>query len=174
MVIRITTVIAASTTATCAGVSARDTHSIALAIEPGPVIIGIAIGKTLMSSASGVPSIASARFSRRSVRRSNTMSRAMKNSMMPPAMRKLARLMPSAWSSGRPSSAKNIRIAQAISDERIAIARRCAGGRAAGQAGEDRRAARRIDDHQEGDQRRAEQLDHFAGGAGTSLTSTCA
>ena len=50
------------------------------------------------------------------------------NSMMPPAMRKLARLMPSAWSIGRPSSAKNIRIAQAISDERIAIARRCAGG----------------------------------------------
>ena len=34
--------------------------------------------------------------------------------------------------------------------------------RAASQAGEDRRAARRIDDHQEGDQRRTEQLDHFA------------
>ena len=94
--ISITAVIAARTTATWAGVSARETHSIALAIEPGPVIIGIAIGKTLMSSASGVPSISSARFSRRSVRRSNTMSMAMKNSMIPPAIRKLARLIPSA------------------------------------------------------------------------------
>ena len=30
---------------------------IALAIEPGPLIMGMAIGKTEMSSASGVPSI---------------------------------------------------------------------------------------------------------------------
>ena len=67
-------------------------------------------------------------------------------------------------SAGR-ASAKNIRIAQAISDERIAIARRCAAVAAARQAGEDRRAARRIDDHQEGDQRRAEQFDHCARGA---------
>src|SRR3982751_3086442 len=46
---------------------------------------------------------------------------------MPPAMRKLARLIPSAWSIGLPSNAKNIRIAQAISEERIAMARRCSG-----------------------------------------------
>jgi len=32
---------------------------------------------------------------------------AMRNSMMPPAMRKASRLMPSAFSSGSPSSAKN-------------------------------------------------------------------
>jgi len=76
-VIIITTVIAASTVMTSSGPSARDTHSIALAIDPGPVIIGIAIGKTLMSSASLVPSISSARFSRRSVRRSKIMSTAM-------------------------------------------------------------------------------------------------
>jgi hypothetical protein len=84
----------------------------------------MAIGNTLTSSTSGVFSKASARFSRRSVRFSNTMSTAMKNSMIPPAMRKLARLIPSACSIGRPRSAKNIRIAQAISDERIAIDRR--------------------------------------------------
>ena len=53
------------------------------------------------------------------------------------------------------------------SDERIAIARRCAGVGAAGQRGEDRRAARRVDDHQEGDEGRGEQLDHSA--RGTSL-----
>ena len=87
--------IAASTTATAAISSARDTHSMALAIEPGPAIIGIAIGKTLMSSTSGVCSTALARFSRLSVRRSNTMSSAMKKSMIPPAIRKLARLIPS-------------------------------------------------------------------------------
>jgi len=76
---------------TCADVAARDPDALARklgpsgrslweqasAIDPGPVIIGIAIGKTLMSSASLVPSISSARFSRRSVRRSKIMSTAM-------------------------------------------------------------------------------------------------
>src|SRR6185312_10750806 len=47
---------------------------------------------------------------------------------MPPAIRKLARLIPTQPSKGCPSSAKNIRIAQAMSEERIAIARRCAPG----------------------------------------------
>ena len=57
-------------------------------------------------------------------RRSKTMSSAIMNSMTPPAIRKLPRLMPKACSIGLPSKAKNIRIAQAISDERTAIARR--------------------------------------------------
>ena len=125
MVSRMTTVIAARTTATSAVPSARETHSMALAIDPGPAIIGMAIGKTEMSSASGVPSIEFARFSRRAVRRSNTMSSAIMNSITPPAIRKLARLMPNASSIGFPSSAKNIRIAQAIREARMAIARRC-------------------------------------------------
>ena len=96
------------------------------AIEPGPAIIGIAIGKTLMSSASGVPSISRARSSRRSVRFSNTISSAMMNSMIPPARRKALKEMPMWLSSGSPSSAKNSRMHQATSAERIAILRRCA------------------------------------------------
>ena len=100
------------------------------------------------------------------------MSSAIMNSMMPPAIRKLARLIPSASSIGRPSSAKNIRMAQAISEARIAIARRCAALDAPRQAGEDGRAARRIDDHQEGDERRAEEFDHCALGAGMFWSRT--
>ena len=57
------------------------------AIEPGPAIIGIAIGKTEMSSGSRALT-SSARFSRRSVRFSNTMSIAIRKSRMPPAIRK--------------------------------------------------------------------------------------
>ena len=94
----ITSVIAPSTIAHCATPSARPTSSMIDAIDPGPAIIGMAIGKTEISSASGVPSISLARSSRRSVRFSNTISSAMMNSMMPPARRKLARLMPSVLS----------------------------------------------------------------------------
>ena len=49
-VISITTVIAASTIETWTGVSARDTHSIALAIDPGPAIIGMAPGGAFATS----------------------------------------------------------------------------------------------------------------------------
>ena len=46
--------------------------------------------------------------------------------MMPPAMRKAVRLMPSARSRSSPSRAKKSRMPAAISTERTAIARRCA------------------------------------------------
>ena len=119
------------------------------AIEPGPAIIGIAIGKTLMSSASGVPSISLARSSRRSVRRSNTMSSAIMNSMIPPARRKALREMPSVRSNGSPSKREEQQ--DAPGDDRRADRHRAAMGRdgAAGQAGEDRRAAGRVDDDEE-------------------------
>ena len=123
---RITAVIAPSTI-TCSGKpSARAESSMIEAIEPGPAIIGMAIGKTEMSSASGVPSISRARSSRRSVRFSNTMSSAIMNSMIPPASRKADRLIPSVRNKGSPSKAKNIRMHQATTTERIAMARRCA------------------------------------------------
>ena len=99
------------------------------AIEPGPAIIGIAIGKTEMSSCSrfGAPAATScARFSRRWVRVSNTMSIAIRNSMMPPASRNASRLIPSARSSGSPNIAKNSSTPVAISVDRHAIVRRCA------------------------------------------------
>ena len=123
IVSRMTRLIAPSTIAVSVTPSARAVSSMAVAIDPGPAIIGIAIGKTEISSA---PSASTwvARSSRRAVRRSNTISSAMMNSMMPPASRKLASVMPSVWSNGRPSIAKKIRITHAISAERIAILRR--------------------------------------------------
>ena len=73
------------------------------------------------------------------------MSIAIMNSMMPPASRKALSEMPNVRSSGSPSKAKNIRMPQATtrrSGDSVGVA---AG--AAGQRGEDRRAARRVDDH---------------------------
>ena len=58
------------------------------------MIIGIAIGKTLISSASGVPSIASRAFLAALGAALEDHVMAMKKSMIPPAMRKLARLIP--------------------------------------------------------------------------------
>ena len=103
-----------------------DTSSITDAIDPGPASIGIAIGNTDTSSISGVAITFSARCSRRSVRFSNTMSIAMMNSMIPPAMRKLSRSMWRKLSSASPNIAKKTRISPAITVARIAIERRCA------------------------------------------------
>jgi hypothetical protein len=79
-----------------------------------------------MSSASGVPSIDCARSSRLCVRRSNTMSRAIMNNMIPPPIRNALKLIPSVRRRGSPRSAKKTRIDQAIATDRIAILRRCA------------------------------------------------
>ena len=122
----ITNVSAASTISPSTVPCARALISMMVAIDPGPAIIGMAIGKTLISSASGVPLISSARSSRRSVRRSNTMSSAIMNSMIPPARRNADRLIPSVRSNGSPSKAKNSRMHHATTTDRTAIARRCA------------------------------------------------
>ena len=101
-------------------------NSITDAIDPGPAIIGIAIGKTDTSSISGVSIIFCARSSRRSVRFSNTMSMAIKNSMTPPAMRKLFSSICSAPSNCSPNKAKTSKIPAAIKAARIAMLRRWA------------------------------------------------
>jgi len=105
-----------------------DVSSMTAAIEPGPAIIGMAIGKIDTSSISGCSMISCARSSRRSVRFSNTISSAIRNSMMPPAMRKLSKLMPSALNICSPKSAKTSRITAATTIARIAMIRRSRGG----------------------------------------------
>ena len=84
--------------------------------------------------------------------------------MMPPAMRKAARLTPSALSRSSPNRPKNSRMPDAIATDRTAIARRWAARAAVGQARENRRAAGRIDHHEEGDEGGDEQLDHSPAG----------
>ena len=78
--------------------------------------------------------------------------------------------MPSVRSSGSPSRAKNSRMHQATTAERIAMARRCAASRALGQPGEDRRAAGRIDDDRQREKGRGEKLDHGRRGRSCSCT----
>ena len=121
---------ALSTTRVFSSPCALEVSSMTLAIAPGPASIGIAIGKTDTSSTSGLPAWSattfSARCSRRWVRFSNTMSSAITNSMMPPAMRKLSSSMCSAFSRSSPNSAKITRITPAIRQARIAMLRCCA------------------------------------------------
>ena len=126
MVSRMTSVIAPSTTRLAARPSARAFSSMTDAIEPGPAIIGMAIGKTLMSSASGVPSISSrpllAPFGallEHHVQRDHEQHDAARQA-------EGAQLNAHLLSNGSPSRAKNIRMPQATSAERIAIRRRCA------------------------------------------------
>jgi hypothetical protein len=66
-----------------------------------------------------------ARSSRRSVRFSKTMSIAIRNSMMPPAMRKLLSSICSAPSRSSPNSANTKSMAAAMNEARIAMLRRC-------------------------------------------------
>jgi hypothetical protein len=87
----------------------------------------MAIGNTDTSSISGVPLTCSARASRRWVRFSNTMSSAIRNSMMPPAMRNESSSMCSAASSRSPNSANTSRITPAMTHARTAIDRFCCG-----------------------------------------------
>ena len=91
---------------------------------------------------------------------------------MPPAMRKAVSDTPSAWSSCWPSRPKKRRMPAAIPTERNAVARRWSGGVRAVRLGEDRRAARRIDHHQEGDEGRDEQLAQRSSG-GVSPARAC-
>ena len=105
-----------------------DVSSMTAAIDPGPAIIGMAMGKIDTSSISGCSIISCARSSRRSVRFSNTISSAIRNSMMPPAMRKLSRLMPSALSICSPNRAKTSKMSAATRIARMAMIRRSRGG----------------------------------------------
>ena len=121
---------AASTTPISARLVLRLTSSMTVAIEPGPAIIGIAIGNTETSSINSPPACPaftfSARCSRRWVRFSNTMSSAIRNSMIPPAMRNASSPMCIAPSSACPNSAKATRMSPAMIVARIAIVRACA------------------------------------------------
>ena len=120
--------IAPSTTSDACSPWLRLINSMTVAIEPGPAIIGIAMGKIDTSSAScGSSATLAARSSRRCVRFSNTISSAIRNSMMPPAMRKAGISMPRPCSNASPNSAKTNRMTEATKTARIAIARRCCG-----------------------------------------------
>jgi hypothetical protein len=100
--------------------------SITEAMEPGPASIGMAMGKTETSSISGVAMIFSTRSSRRWVRFSNTMSIAIRNSMIPPAMRKLLSSICNAPSRSFAEQRKNQQDAAAIMEARIAMLRAAA------------------------------------------------
>ena len=85
---------------------------------------------------------------------------------MPPAMRKALRRDAERAQQILPEQAEEEQDAGRDADRaerhRAAVRRR----RARGEAGEDRRAAGRIDHHQEGDEGRDEQLDHRPSGGG--------
>src|SRR5262245_46980653 len=92
-----------------------------LARAPGPLIMGMASGNTLMSLR--VRDSASSSLVSRS-RWANTMSTAMRNSSRPPATRKASRLMPSRPSSQAPPTAKKSSRPPATSTARSATRRR--------------------------------------------------
>jgi len=114
---------APSTTSVSSVPLARAVSSMIVAIEPGPAIIGIAIGKTETSSISGVALTFSARSSRRWVRFSKTMSSAIRNSMIPPAILKESSSICSAPSRSSPNTAKISRMIVAMKQARSAMAR---------------------------------------------------
>src|SRR6056297_402578 len=95
-----------------------------VAIAPGPAISGMASGKTEGSSLSSSSSASSACPCRRLVRRWNSMSRAVRNNRIPPAIRNAGMEMPTKPSTASPKAAKTIRISAAVMQARRAMARR--------------------------------------------------
>src|SRR6056297_1071157 len=95
-----------------------------VAMDPGPAISGMASGKTEGSSLSSSSSASSACPCRRLVRRSNSMSRAVRNNRIPPAIRNAGMEMPTKPSTASPKAAKTIRISAAVMQARRAMARR--------------------------------------------------
>ena len=89
----------------------------------------------------------------RSLRRSNTISKAIQNSRRPPEMRKAGMPTPRSRSSTSPPSPKNARMQKAISDARMATRRRSAS--VIPRVSEMKIGARadRVEDDQQGDER---------------------
>ncbi len=96
------------------------TSKIIVVIAPGPAINGMARGKTAGSG----PSSSSAVFSRRGVRRSNSMSMAVRNSRMPPDTRKAGMPMPIFESTNSPPIPNTARIAAPVTNALNATPRR--------------------------------------------------
>ncbi len=92
---------------------------IIVAKAPGPAMSGVASGKTDGSSAWG----SSAWSWRRSLRRSNSISRAVRNSRIPPAMRKAGIEMPKKLSTDSPAIPNMVSRPKAIRQARIAMPR---------------------------------------------------
>ncbi len=123
-----TTPVIANTSARARGsFPACPTRIIMLAIEPGPAMSGMARGKTLTSGRERDSSSSSSVS--RSWGAAITIPTAMRNSRMPPAIRKASMLIPSCSRSQAPPSAKPKRTPPATTTARRAIRRRSASGR---------------------------------------------
>ena len=132
-----------------------------MASAPGPAIKGMASGKT-----DGSGGLSSARRSRRSVRRSNSMSTAVRNSRTPPEIRKAGMPMPmvvSSRSPKRPNAASRTKaMTQRAQPHPVALLAR----HALRQGDEQRRQADRVDDDEQRDEGRDQQVEHQRSPAG--------
>ena len=104
--------------------SARPAKRIIAVMAPGPAISGIASGKAATLRIRSCVTATSAVCCLRSLRRSNTISKAIQNRSSPPAIRNAGRPTPRSRSSTSPPRPKKARMQNAISAARAATRRR--------------------------------------------------
>ena len=118
----------------------------------GPAISGIASGKAAMLWIMSLVMATSPIFSLRSCRRSNTISKAMKNSRKPPATRKAGSVMPNTDRIDAPATANTAITRKAMVEARTETWLRSSRFMPRVTAEEERGKARRVDGHENGDE----------------------